>query len=156
MSHTYRTKTQGGDIFYRNRSFAAQGCTLKASWSRTPAHKLLVLCCTGPEHFINIKSFHEKLFNFSPRTDIHKGLETQIDTQTHSLPNIYGWAKFLMPFLIPFTLLCLLCSLHSWRNNQQGIIKFLAVMKRSAIMVGHIEIVGNNRIAHNKQRERES
>ncbi len=36
----------------------------------------------------------------------------QTDKQTHALSSIYRQLKFLMPFLIPFALLCWLCSLH--------------------------------------------
>ncbi len=101
MSHPCRTKTKGGDRFSRNRPFSAQGCALEASWSDTPAKKLLVQSCSSPKNFIKILSFHHKLFNFFCRTD------RQTDK---SRPSIYGQAKFfLCLFLIPFT------SILSWR-----------------------------------------
>ena len=69
MSHPSRTKTQGGDRFSRNRPFSAQGRNLWAGWSDSPAQKLLARSWTGPENFIKILSFHQKLFNFLIRTD---------------------------------------------------------------------------------------
>jgi hypothetical protein len=49
-------------------------------------------------------------------TQAHRHTGTQAHrrtgTQTHTLPSIYKQAKFLCPFLIPFTLLHSFCSLH--------------------------------------------
>jgi hypothetical protein len=44
--------------FFRNRPFGAQGFTLEAGSSDTPAQKLLVQSWTDPENFIKILSFH--------------------------------------------------------------------------------------------------
>ena len=118
MSHPSRTKTQGGDRFSRNRPFSAQGRNLWAGWSDSPAQKLLARSWTGPEIFIKILSFHQKLFNFLIRTDTQTDRQTdrQTDTQTHEPPSIYGRAKFFYAcFWYLFTSLRSLRSLRSWR-----------------------------------------
>jgi len=116
MSHPSRTKTQGGDRFSRNRPFSAQGRNLWAGWSDSPAQKLLVRSWTGPEIFIKILSFHQKLFNFLIRTDRHT--DRQTDRQTHEPPSIYGRVKFFYAcFWYRFTSLRSLRSLRSWRIN---------------------------------------
>ena len=116
MSHPSRTKTQGGDRFSRNRPFSAQGRNLWAGWSDSPAQKLLARSWTGPEIFIKILSFHQKLFNFLIRTDTQT--DRQTDRQTHEPPSIYGRAKFFYAcFWYLFTSLRSLRSLRSWRIN---------------------------------------
>ncbi len=96
--------------FSRNMLYLAQGHTLEASWSDTPAQKLRVRRWTGPEVFIKILSFHQKLLDFLIWMNRHT------DRQTDTCPP-YGWVKFLMPFLIPFTSEHSLCSLHWWRRK---------------------------------------
>ena len=126
MSHPSRTKTQGGDRFSRNRPFSAQGRNLWAGWSDSPAQKLLARSWTGPENFIKILSFHQKLFNFLIRTDRHTDRHT--DRQTHEPPSIYGRAKFFYAcFWYLFTSLRSLRSLRSWR----------IIIKRSG-RLGHV------------------
>jgi hypothetical protein len=106
MSHPSRTKTQGGDRFSRNRPFSAQGRNLWAGWSDSPAQKLLARSWTGPEIFIKILSFHQKLFNFLIRTDrqTHRHTDTQTHRQTDTRTPIHIRAGeiFLCLFLIPF------------------------------------------------------
>ena len=98
MSHACRTKTQGGDRFSRNRPFSAQGRNLWAGWSDSPAQKLLARSWTGPENFIKILSFHQKLFNFLIRTDTQTDRHTDTRTPIH----IRAGEIFLCLFLIPF------------------------------------------------------
>jgi hypothetical protein len=124
MSHPSRTKTQGGDRFSRNRPFSAHSRNLWAGWSDSPAQKLLARSWTGPEIFIKILSFHQKLFNFLIRTDRHTDTQThrhtdrQTDRQTHEPASIYGRAKFFYAcFWYLFTSLRSLRSLRSWRIN---------------------------------------
>jgi len=90
---------QGGDRFSRNSPFSAQGYTIEAGWSDTPAQKLLVLSWNGPENFIKILSFHQKLFNFFWRMDSHRHRHTRTHTHTHthSHPNL-DKQKILCPF----------------------------------------------------------
>ena len=115
MSHPSRTKTQGGDRFSRNRPFSAQGRNLWAGWSDSPAQKLLARSWTGPEIFIKILSFHQKLFNFLIRTDRHTDRHTDRQTDTRTPIHIRAGVIFLCLFLIPFTSLRSLRSLRSWR-----------------------------------------
>ena len=106
MSHPSRTKTQGGDRFSRNRLFSAQGRNLWAGWSDSPAQKLLARSWTGPEIFIKILSFHQKLFNFLIRTDRqtdrHTDTQTHRQTDTRTPIHIRAGEIFLCLFLIPF------------------------------------------------------
>ncbi len=107
MLHLSRMKTQGGDRFSRNRPFLAQGRNLWADWSEFPAQKLLARSWTGPENFIKILSFHQKLFNFLIRTDRHTDTQTDrhTDTQTdrHMNPHPYtGGRNFFMPVFDTF------------------------------------------------------
>jgi hypothetical protein len=100
MSHPSRTKTQGGDRFSRNRPFSAQGRNLWAGLSDSPAQKLLARSWTGPENFINILSFHQKLFNFLIRTD--RQTQTDRHTDTRTPIHIRAGEIFLCLFLIHF------------------------------------------------------
>ena len=102
MSHPSRTKTQGGDRFSRNRPFSAQGRNLWAGWSDSPAQKLLARSWTGPEIFIKILSFHQKLFNFLIRTDTQTDRHTDRHTDTRTPIHIRAGEIFLCLFLIPF------------------------------------------------------
>jgi hypothetical protein len=109
MSHLSRTKTQGGDRFYKNRLVLAQSSILEAGWSETPAQKLLVWTWTSHEIFIKILLFYQKLFYFFLGV-----LQTQRCTPSH--PYADGW-KFLMPLMKPFTSPRSPRSLHSWSHN---------------------------------------
>ncbi len=53
--------------------------------------------------------------------DTQKDRHTDRKTQADTCPPIHGWAKFLMPFLKPFTSLCFLRSLHSCRINSNSL-----------------------------------
>ncbi len=67
------------EIFSKNRPLSAQGCNLEANLSDTRAQKLLLRSWSGPENFIKIRSFHQKLLNFFSREDRHT------DRQMHRL-----------------------------------------------------------------------
>ncbi len=75
-------KLRGEDRFSRNRPFLSQGHTLEAGWSDTPAQKLLVWSWRGPEKFIKILTFNQKLFNFliqtNRQTDAHPPIHIQM------------------------------------------------------------------------------
>jgi hypothetical protein len=70
-SHPCRTKTQGGNRFWRNRLFLAEGRTLEADWSGTHAQKLLVRGWSRPKNFGKILSFHKKLLSFLAHSIFH-------------------------------------------------------------------------------------
>jgi hypothetical protein len=66
---------------------------LETGRSETPAQKLLVQSWTGPEHFIKIGLFHQKLLNFSSMTD----------AQTDTCPPISKWmGKFFNALFCTF------------------------------------------------------
>ncbi len=132
MSHPSRTKTQGGDRLSRNRQFSALCHNLWAGWSDFSTQKLLVRSWTGPENFIKILSFHQKLFNFLIWTDTrtHRQTGTQRDTWT---PIHICRRNFLCLFLIPFTSLCL------WRiikSISWDVSLFVTFILPSLILVG--------------------
>ncbi len=111
MSHSCRTKTQGGNRFSDLRPHPNITC-MKLDWSWNLHQDL----------FISSKVI--SLFNPDRHTDLQTYRHTDIQTYRHirhsdkkrpTLPSIYRWVKFLVPFLITFSLLCLLCSIHSWR-----------------------------------------
>jgi hypothetical protein len=100
----HKAECRGDDKYSRNRLFSAQDCILEASWSETSAQKLFVQSWTGPENFIKTPFNPSKVFQLLNMDRLTYRL-------THTLLSIY-MIDFLMPFLILFTSLCLLCSLH--------------------------------------------
>jgi len=89
------------DIYHYNAAlWHAARC--RAASCHAAFHHPTVWICGSPENFIKILSFHQKLFSLFWRTGI----------------SIYKGAKvFCTCFLILFTSLCSLCSLHFWRKK---------------------------------------
>ncbi len=82
-------------------------------WDRLfwhPTQKLLVWCWTGPENFIKILSFHQKLFIF------FKDWQMDTKTDTDTCPPIHiGVGNFFNAFFILITSQHSLWSLRWWR-----------------------------------------
>ncbi len=102
------------------RLFLAQGYTLEASWSDTPAQKLLARSWTIPENFIKILSFNQsysKLYSRQTQTDTdtrthgHKHTDPKTHRQTHALTSKYGHLKYFALFWYPS--LHYICCAHS-------------------------------------------
>ncbi len=98
----------------------AQGFTLEASCSETLAQKLLVRSCAGPENFIQILSFDQKLFNFLIQTDRYtdRQIDGQVDMQMHALTAIYVPVKFLMPLFDTFHFTTFASLTPLWMENR--------------------------------------
>jgi hypothetical protein len=79
----------------------------------------------GPRNGLLLKIAEIKFFSeFNCRRGLfyakrpNKLTDRHLDTQTYTLPSIYSQMKFLMPFLIPFALLCWLS--HSICERERG------------------------------------
>ncbi len=129
MSCVHKTKTQGGDRFWRKWLFWAHGCTLRAKWSgilpRNYFYRYGLLQNSQCDLFITSKllifftwTFILTYIHTHIRTYMHKDSQTdytQADyTSTDTCPPIHIRTGNFYAFLIPLTLICLLSSLHSW------------------------------------------